>query len=65
MKAKMIISASLVFAATAFAQPSEFYLWKNTVSGETVCDVAQPSAGQWTKESGPYQDPDCKYPFPQ
>ncbi len=65
MKAKIIISASLMFASMAFAQPSEFYLWKNTASGETVCDVAQPTVGEWKQVSGPYQDPDCKYPFPK
>ena len=65
MKAKILASASLVFACVAFAQPTEFYLWKNTVTGETVCDVAQPTTGQWTQVSGPYHDPDCKDPFPK
>lgn len=65
MKAKILISASLVFACMAFAQPSEYYVWKNAASGETVCDVAQPATGQWTQVSGPYQDPSCQYPFPK
>jgi len=65
MKAKILASASLVFACMAFAQPTEYYVWKNTASGQTVCDVAQPSTGKWTQESGPYQDPGCKYPFPK
>jgi len=58
-----LAAASLLLAGLAIAQPSEYYLWKNKSSGETVCEPDMPAA-QWTKQSGPYEDPNCKIRIP-
>jgi len=64
MKFKLTVAAaSLLLAGLAFAQPTEYYVWKNKASGQTVCEPDMP-ADAWTKESGPYEDPVCKIRMP-
>lgn len=65
MDLKWLVATAVIFASVAFAQPTEFFVWENLNTGETVCDVAAPTSGQWIQKSGPYQDPGCQYPFPQ
>lgn len=65
MKTKWFIIATMMFAGAALAQPTEFFVWENVDTGETVCDVSQPTDGQWIQKSGPYEDPGCQYPFPK
>jgi len=64
MKFKLILAtASLLLTGLAIAQPSEYFVWKNKTSGQTVCEPDMP-ADKWTKQSGPYEDPNCKFRVP-
>ena len=66
MNSKLIVAAVaalLLLTGVAMAQPSEYFLWKNKVSGKTVCEPDMPAA-QWTKLTGPYEDANCKFRFP-
>lgn len=65
MKSKLTwaAAAALLLANIAVAQPSEYFIWKNKTTGKTVCEPTMP-ADQWTKESGPYEDANCKFRLP-
>jgi hypothetical protein len=64
MKLKLTLAAaSILMAGLAIAQPSEYYVWKNKGSGQTVCWPEMP-ADKWIKLSGPYEDPNCKIRIP-
>ena len=58
-----IASAALCLATVAIAQPSEYYVWKNKTTGAKMCEPDMPAA-QWVKESGPYEDSNCKFKLP-
>jgi hypothetical protein len=64
MKLRLALAA-LALAATslACAQPSDYYVWKNKATGATMCEPDMP-ADKWTKESGPYEDSNCKFKKP-
>jgi hypothetical protein len=65
MKTKLILAAAaaMLLAGVATAQPSEYFIWKNNATGKTVCEPQMP-ADQWTKQSGPYEDANCKFKVP-
>ncbi|SAI65896.1 Uncharacterised protein [Bordetella ansorpii] len=64
MKMKtVLIAAALAWSAATVAQPSMYYLWKNSSSGETVCEPESPGKG-WVKASEQtYSDIECKVPL--
>ena len=65
MKSKLIFAAvaAMLLAGVATAQPSEYFIWKNKASGKTVCEPDMPAA-EWIKQSGPYEDSNCKFKVP-
>lgn len=59
----LLIVAGLAFSAAAMAQPSMYYLWKNSTTGEVVCEPEEPGQG-WVKvDERAYSDSTCKTPF--
>ncbi|MBE0548254.1 MAG: hypothetical protein IH627_11515 [Rubrivivax sp.] len=65
MKSKLalfVIAISLSWVAAA--QPSTYYLWKNTVTGKTACEPESLGVN-WIKVGGPFQDANCSIPMPQ
>lgn len=64
MKLKSIVAiAGLVAASVVGAQPSGYYVWKNKTTGEKVCEPDM-AADKWVRESGPYEDSNCKFKLP-
>lgn len=64
MKLKSILAISaLLTASLVSAQPSGYYIWKNKLTGEKVCEPTM-SADKWVRESGPYEDSNCKFKLP-
>jgi hypothetical protein len=65
MKLKIsLAAASLMLASAAFAQPSIYFMWKQTSTGKTMCNPDAPAAG-WVKVGGPFSDPNCTIKEPQ
>lgn len=65
MRAIHRIAAAILAMACgiAAAQPGVYYLWKHNTTGQTMCE---PEADKnWTKVSGPYEDPNCQFPTKQ
>jgi hypothetical protein len=64
---KRILTAALALgfvAGAAIAQPSEYFLWKHKTNGQSMCNPDAPGR-DWVKQSGPYEDPNCKIKLPQ
>jgi hypothetical protein len=60
MKRLLIAVLALGFAVgVVWAQPSQYHVWKNNATGQTVCEEGDMGPG-WTHVSGPYEDPSCK-----
>lgn len=63
MKLKLTVAAAaLLLAGLAVAQPSEYFLWKHKVTGQTTCEAQVADEDAWVKVSGPYRDANCKRP---
>lgn len=57
---KLVLAAALVASFAAGAQPSMYYWFTNTKTGEKVCESEAPGK-DWTKVSETaYQDFECK-----
>lgn len=64
---KRILTTALALgfvAGAALAQPSEYYVWKQSSTGKTLCDPESPGK-DWVKLSGPYEDSHCKVAMPK
>jgi hypothetical protein len=53
-----VIILLLALATPAWAGTSPWFVWRNAVSGSTVCAQSSPGPG-WMKETGPYSDLRC------
>lgn len=64
MKINVTLAAALIaLASVASAQPSNYFVWVNKATGQKVCEPDMP-ADKWTRESGPYEDENCKFKLP-
>ena len=58
----VLTATTALLAASALAQPGgDWYLWKETATGKTIC-YQSPVGPGWVRVGGPFEDPDCKVP---
>lgn len=63
MKKFSLIAVGLALSLGVLAQPSMYYWWVNSKSGEKVCEPEMPGK-DWKKVSETvYQDSECKHPL--
>jgi hypothetical protein len=64
---KRIITTAVAIglvASAAFAQPSQYWVWRDNATGETKCDPESPGK-KWVKVSGPFEDSNCTIAAPK